>query len=131
MQDKFYYGNPWDDADDNLKLLRDKSGWIGIGIDYDDMEFIAAFIDENESVIKDVVDEKISKKEALDNLSIPKLEKFNVWYEVWGPATLTEKYRTKWESYDERWVSDSIRHSYNEGLSKILQIYLITWIKKH
>jgi len=115
MQDNFYYGNPWDDAEDNLKLLRDKSGWIGIGIDYEDMEFIAAFIDENESIIKDVVDGKISKKDALDNLSIPKLEKFNIWYEVWGPATLTEKYRTTWQSYDDRWVQDSLRHSYNEG----------------
>jgi hypothetical protein len=111
MQDNFYYGNPWDDAEDNLKLLRDKSGWIGIGIDYEDMEFIAAFIDENESIIKDVVDGKISKKDALDNLSIPKLEKFNIWYEVWGPATLTEKYRTTWQSYDfSYWEGDYEEH---------------------
>ena len=58
---------------------------------------------------------ELTNSQAIEALSIPKKKKYVAYYELWGPATLTEKYKTTWESYNKNWVKDSLRHSYNEG----------------
>lgn len=111
----FDYEHPWDEVNDNFDLFQESSNWVGINVDYEDMEFMAALIKINEPLLKQLSEKKISKQQALSEITLPELKKFKVYYEIWGPATLTEKYSINWNSYDEKWVNDNLRHYYNEG----------------
>lgn len=115
MEEDFDYESPWDESDENLSLLKGKTNWLGGKVDEDDMEFMAAFMLNNRRLLEDLISGKVSKSEAISEFEMPRLQKYKVWYEVWGNATLTEKYKTKWESYNRNWVKDSLRHAYNEG----------------
>lgn len=115
VEDEFYYRNPWDEVDDNMVKLKSSSSWIGERYDENDMEFIAAFILENLKTILSSIHNEITNSEAVERLYIPEKKKFDAYYEVWGSATLTEKYKTRWECYYEQWVKDSLRYSYNDG----------------
>lgn len=115
VEDEFYYRNPWDEVDDNMLKLKSSSSWIGESYDENDMEFIAAFILENLKTILSSIHNEITNSEAVERLYIPEKKKFDAYYEVWGSATLTEKYKTRWECYYEQWVKDSLRYSYNDG----------------
>jgi hypothetical protein len=95
--------------------LKEKSSWTGVNSEIEDMEFMAALININEPIFQQLKEGSISIKEAIANLTLPELQKYKIYYEIWGPATLTEKYSTTWQSYDRKWVSANIRHSYNEG----------------
>ena len=115
IEDEFEYRNPWDYEHDNMKKLNTSGAWIGEKFDEDDMEFIAAFILENLKIILSSIHNELTSSEAIERLSIPKKKKYTLYYEIWGSATLTEKYKTTWESYYKNWVKDSLRYSYNEG----------------
>ena len=115
IENEFEYRNPWDYDTDNMKKLKNSGGWIGEKLDEDDMEFIAAFILENLKTILSSIHNELTNSQVIERLSIPKKKNYIAYYEVWGPATLTEKYKTTWESYNKNWVKDSLRHSYNEG----------------
>lgn len=115
IENEFEYRNPWDYDTDNMKKLKNSGGWIGEKLDEDDMEFIAAFILENLKIILSSIHNELTNSQAIEALSIPKKKKYVAYYELWGPATLTEKYKTTWESYNKNWVKDSLRHSYHEG----------------
>jgi hypothetical protein len=111
----FDYSSPWDEAEDNQILFEGASNWVGMKVDYEDMEFMAALMNLNEPLLKQLSEKQISKQQALSEITLPELKKFKVYYEIWGPATLTEKYSTIWKSYDKGWVNDNLRHSYNDG----------------
>lgn len=111
----FDFEHPWDEANDNFDLFQESSNWVGMNVDYEDMEFMAALIKLNEPLLKQLSEKQITKQQALSEITLPELKKFKVYYEIWGPATLTEKYSIKWDSYDEKWVNDNLRHYYNEG----------------
>jgi len=98
-----------------MKKLNTSGAWIGEKFDEDDMEFIAAFILENLKIILSSIHNELTSSEAIEALSIPKKKKYTAYYEIWGSATLTEKYKTTWKSYYKDWVKDSLRYSYNEG----------------
>lgn len=115
IENEFNYRNPWEDVYENMSKLKDNAGWIGEKLDEDDMDFIAAFILENLKTILSSTHNELTNSEAIERLSIPKKQNYKVWYEIWGPATLTEKYNTTWKSYHKNWVKDSLRHSYREG----------------
>ena len=115
IEDEFEYRNPWDYENENMQKLKTSGGWIGEKLDQVDMEFIAAFILENLKILLSSIHNELTNSEATEALSIPKKKKYVAYYEIWGPATLTEKYKTTWESYNKNWVKDSLRHSYNEG----------------
>ena len=115
IEDEFEYRNPWDYEYDNMTKLKTNGAWIGEKLDENDMEFIAAFILENLKTILSSIHNELTNSEVIERLSIPKKKNYIAYYEVWGPATLTEKYKTTWESYNKNWVKDSLRHSYNEG----------------
>ena len=115
IDEEFYYKNPWDEVDDNMEKLKSAGSWLGEHLDEDDMEFIAAFIVENLKTILSSIHNELTNSEAVERIFIPQKKKFNAYYEVWGSATLTEKYKTVWECYYQQWVNDSLRYSYNDG----------------
>jgi len=115
VEDGFNYQNPWDYVDDNMEKLKSSGSWLGESLDEDDMEFISAFIIENLKTILSSIHNELTNSEAVERIFIPQKKKFNAYYEIWGSASLTEKYKTTWECYYEEWVNDSLRYSYNDG----------------
>lgn len=111
----FQFNNPYDEDYNNLEKVKILLGWIGEDFDFEDVEFISAFIKINESLIKLLDKKEISLDEAANQVQIPEQKKFKVYYEIWGPATLTEKYSSGWDSYFKEWVNDSFQHHYHEG----------------
>ena len=79
-----------------------------------DPEFIAKFISTNFSEI-----EKYIKTKTIENSEvfvIPEPMTYNVDYEVWGPATFTERYSRPWRTYDRKWVEKGFMDAYYEGV---------------
>ena len=111
----FEYKNPWDEVDDNIDFVKKSAIWLGLDLDTDDMEFMAALMTENELLLDSKIKGQISTQDFISQLVLPKEEKFEIYYEVWGPATLTEKYKTTWKSYDKNWANDSLRSAWREG----------------
>lgn len=109
------YDNPYDDFDENLSNLRDAARWATSDVDGTDLEFIWQFIIENRPLLDQVKNDKSKVSEIISELHYPSLIKSKVWYEIWGNATLTEEYKTTWESYNKDWVKESLRQSYNDG----------------
>ena len=114
IEKEFDYKNPYLDYDEDIEKLDRLLEYFGIDANQIDLDFIAKFISENEELILSLENNKDfdSKK---NSFVIPKLGKFTVYYEMWGPATYTEKYKTEWHSYDKSWVKDSIEAARNEG----------------
>lgn len=115
VEDGFNYQNPWDYVDDNMEKLKSSGSWLGESLDEDDMEFISAFIIENLKTILSSIHNELTNSEAVERMLIPQKKKFKAYYEIWGSASLTEKYKTIWECYYKEWVNDSLRYSYNDG----------------
>ena len=115
VEDGFNYQNPWDYVDDNMEKLKSSGSWLGESLDEDDMEFISAFIIENLKTILSSIHNELTNSEAVERMFIPQKKKFKAYYEIWGSASLTEKYKTIWECYYKEWVNDSLRYSYNDG----------------
>jgi len=111
----FKFNNPFDDDYESLNKIQSLLAWLGEDFDFEDVEFISAFIKYNESIIKSLDEKQISIDEAVNQVEIPKQKKFKLYYEISGPATLTEKYSTSWGTYFEEWAKDSMQYYYNEG----------------
>lgn len=113
MDMDFEYTHPYYDYDDNEKKLKSASNWVGLE-DFNniDVEFIAQFIDDNYNLL--AKDEEVWRQN-MDKFTIPSLKNLKVDYEIWGPATLTEFYKTTWQSYYTGWVGDAMQHEYRTG----------------
>lgn len=114
-EESFDYDDPFDDYDDNEKLVKNASAWASSTVEREDVEFISKFISDNLPLLESVKNDGVSVRSIIPELSIPSLKSYKVYYEIWGPATLTEKYRITWDSYDEDWVKPSLRRSYYDG----------------
>ena len=113
--EEFNFNFPYDYYDNNLVLLRESSRWASIDLISSDVEFVCAFISENLDLLQEVLSNKKTVNQTITEFEIPKKNDYKVYYEVWGRATLTEKYYTEWGSYSKEWVKGSLRHSYLEG----------------
>ena len=111
----FNFEYSYDYYDNNLVLLRESSRWASIDLISSDVEFVCAFISENLDLLQEVLSNKKTVNQTITEFEIPKKNDYKVYYEVWGRATLTEKYYTEWGSYSKEWVKGSLRHSYLEG----------------
>lgn len=113
---KLNFQNPYDNYEDNLEKITNVCAYFGVSVDSEiDVEFICEFIRENINPLTSWSEGDVSFQEISSDLTVPKLEKFKVYYQVWGPATLTEKYSTTWESYNPDWVGESVKYSWNDG----------------
>lgn len=109
------YDSPYDDFEENLSNLRDAAKWATSDVDRMDLEFIWQFIIENRPLLDQVKNGESKVSEIISELHYPSLINSKVWYEIWGNATLTEEYKTTWESYNKDWAKESLRQSYYDG----------------
>ncbi len=111
----FDYSSPYDDYEDNLKKLSDSSTWTGQRTYQEDVNFISSFIEENLENLEMVKNGDMTKNEILPTLIMPELKKYRIHYEIWGPATLTEKYTVNYETFSESLATNSLRQEYYDG----------------
>lgn len=114
-EESFDYEDPFNDYDDNVELVTDASKWASSTVEIEDVEFIAKFISENLPLLESVKNDGVSVKSIIPKLIIPTSKSYRVYYQIWGNALLTEKYKTTWKSFDEDWVKSSLRQSYYDG----------------
>lgn len=112
---KFNYDEPYDDYDENQEYLEQAANWTGEKIEHEDVEFISVLISDNFELFEKVKEGEIDKKAVIEELVKPQLYTYSIDYEVWGPATLTEKYEIKRKSYSESLAKDGLKHDYFEG----------------
>ena len=106
--------DPFNDTNEYKRELEEIVQYFGIeDLNFSDVEFIAKFISVNSSVIQDFLDTRDLKN--IELIVYPEQKTYSVFYEVWGPATFTEKYMVSWPSYDKNWVSKSLKENYYEG----------------
>ena len=118
IKNDFSFDNPYDDFSSNESLLGDiANSFLGERFDEIlDVEFMARFIKINSALLTKWLDGEIKLNEITNKLLIPKPKEYDVEYEIWGPATLTENYKTNWISYEEDWVSPSIDEAQTGGI---------------
>lgn len=115
LETSFEFKNPFADFDVNFSLLEKNSAWTSSDVDNRDVEFISNFIEINLPLLNKLTKKQISVKEVLPKIKTPVLEKYTIFYEIWGSSTLTENYKTDWESYSKEFAKESIKQSYNDG----------------
>ena len=115
IKSEFDYRNPYSDFEKDMEMVNRLLKYFQVNPSPLDVEYIAKFIHLNEENF--ILLEKDNKMN-ISNMSFkrPKSEEYKVDYEVWGPATFTERYRTKRASYDKAWVRDGIFQDYNDGV---------------
>lgn len=115
LETSFEFKNPFADFDVNFSLLEKNSAWTSSDVDNRDVEFISNFIEINLPLLNKLTKKQISVKEVLPKIKTPVLEKYTIFYEIWGSSTLTENYKTDWESYSKEFAKESIKQSYSDG----------------
>lgn len=106
--------NPFDDTNQYKRDLEQIVKYFGVGdLNSFDVEFMSKFLSINSSVIQDFLNTRDLEK--LELIVYPEQSNYTVFYEVWGPATFTEKYSVSWPSYDKDWVGKSVKESYYDG----------------
>ena len=113
MKSNFDYTNPYSDYDDDINKLDKILPYFGLDAQQIDLDFIAKFISINEQLIL-LIRNPQDIEPLREKFIIPEIGKYEVFYEIWGPATYTEHYKTEWPTYDKEWVRDSIQAARNE-----------------
>ena len=114
MKSTFDYTNPYEEAAKSLDEVEEVLRYFNIESTFLDVEFMAKFIKLNEEKLIELQkNNKINIQGMTFKRPIP--EKFEIYYEVYGPATFTEKYKTFRTSYDGEWAKSGIVEQYNEG----------------
>ena len=111
--------NPFEDIGfkDSEDVLGDITNSI-LGEEYNaylDVDFMGKFILLNSALLTKWSDKEVKFNEIQNKFIIPQIKMFKVDYEIWGPATFTERYVTEWPSYDETFVKSSIQEAHNDG----------------
>ena len=114
MKSDFDYTDPYLDYDDNIEKLDKILPYFGFNAQQIDLDFIAKFISTNEELILSI-DAPSQIEPLLEKFVVPQVGKYEVYYEIWGPATFTEHYKTEWTTYDKKWVENSIETAKNEN----------------
>lgn len=112
----FNYGFPYDDYNGCKEILEQSSSWVFDGdITSLDVEFIAKLIGDNSELFENNDLKQLKKLDVVKTLRVPQVKTFQVYYDVWGPATYTESYKTDFKTYDKAWIEESIQEGQNEG----------------
>lgn len=109
---------PYDDFDTSYNKLEYICRFVGVkDILNEDVEFFAKFIEINEVMIYNIID--TNDKSLTESLQIPIQKDYLVEYESWGTTSFTDYMEDTWESYDEKWVKDSIEQARQHGIWSI------------
>lgn len=115
LKSNFDYTAPYDDFTKSFEQVSNILKYFGIDSSPIDVEYISKFIWLNEDNFISL--EKNNSVDITDmTFERPVAKNYRVFYQVWGPATYTEKYSTKKSSYHKEWASDGLVADYDEGV---------------
>ena len=114
VDDGFYTDNPYQDYDDNYKILSSVGKYFNIDVVDEDVQFCAKFIDINYDLLSKVF-EPNGDKSLIEKLVIPVAKTYELQYSVWGSCSYEEYLAQKFDSYDEDWVRDSADQQRQDG----------------
>lgn len=109
-----YEDSPYDNFDKNFEILSSITKVMGLSETNEDVEFFCKLIQDNLVLIQGFATTNDSS--LLDEIEIPKIQKFEIDVQSHYTGTITETYRNDWYSYDELWVDDAYRTAFNDGL---------------
>lgn len=114
IDDGFDFEDPYDDYEDNEKLLRDYCKMYGITpLYYLDIDFITEFYDSNEEIILEIIE--TDNKTLYSDIEIPKAKEYKIYTNVNGRCTFNETYSDTWSSYNKDLCYNSVRQAYSDG----------------
>lgn len=114
IDDGFYADNPYEDYDDNYKILSSVGKYFNIEVVDEDVQFFAKFIDINDDLLSKVF-EPNGDKNLIEKLVIPVAKTYDLRYSVWGSCAYEEYLGEYFDSYDKDWVRDSAEQQRNDG----------------
>ena len=114
VDDGLYTDNPYQDYDDNYKILSSVGKYFNIDVVDEDVQFFAKFIDINDDLLSKVF-EPNGDKSLIEKLVIPVAKTYELQYSVWGSCSYEEYLAQKFDSYDEDWVRDSADQQRQDG----------------
>jgi len=115
IDNNFPSGNPYDDYNyvSHMGTLIKIANYFGMSVVDEDVQFFAKFIEINDKILSKIFETK--DKSLYEQLVIPISKRYKVGYQQYGTCTYTEYLETTWDSYDEDWVTDSLRMAREDG----------------
>ena len=104
------YINEYDECE---KILENTSSYFNESVVEEDVQFFAKFLEINDDLLSEIFEN--NDKTLTEQLIIPEAKDYLVEYTVNGSCTFEEEYKTKFSSYDENWVKDSLELQRNNG----------------
>ena len=114
IDDGFYADNPYEDYDDNYKILSSIGKYFNIDVVDEDVQFLAKFIDINDDLLSKIF-EPNGDKSLVEKLVIPVAKTYELQYTVWGSCSYEDYLAQKFDAYDEDWVRDSADQQRSDG----------------
>ena len=114
VDEGFDTDNPYEDYDDNYKILSSIGKYFNIDVVDEDVQFFAKFIDINDDLLSKVF-EPNGDKSLIEQLVIPVAKTYDLRYSVWGTCTYDEYLGQYFDAYDEDWVIDSAKQQREDG----------------
>jgi hypothetical protein len=114
VDEGFDTDNPYEDYDDNYKILSSIGKYFNIDVVDEDVQFFAKFIDINDNLLSKVF-EPNGDKSLIEQLVIPVAKTYELQYSTWGSCSYEEYLAQKFDSYDEDWVRDSAEQQRQDG----------------
>lgn len=114
VDDGFYADNPYEDYDDNYKILSSIGKFFNIDVVDEDVQFLAKFIDINDDLLSKIF-EPNGDKSLIEKLVIPVAKTYELQYSTWGSCSYEEFLAQKFDAYDMNWVRDSADQQRQDG----------------
>ena len=114
IDDGFYADNPYEDYDDNYKILSSIGKYFNIDVVDEDVQFLAKFIDINDDLLSKIF-EPNGDKSLVEKLVIPVAKTYELQYSTWGSCSYEEFLAQKFDAYDMNWVRDSADQQRQDG----------------
>ena len=114
VDEGFYADNPYEDYDDNYKILSSIGKYFNIDVVDEDVQFLAKFIDINDDLLSKIF-EPNGDKSLVEKLVIPVAKTYELQYSTWGSCSYEEFLAQKFDAYDMNWVRDSADQQRQDG----------------
>lgn len=114
IDEGFETNNPYENYDDNYKILENIARVFSLVVNDEDVQFFAKFIDINDDLLSKIF-EADGDKSLIEQLVIPVAKTYELQYTVWGSCSYEDYLGQEFDAYDKDWVRDSADQQRNDG----------------
>lgn len=113
LKSDFNYEEPYEDYEGSKYELERVMALFSLKPQQIDVEFISMFIKLNIEVLSS---SDLDQGDVLGSIVYPQGNEYEIYYEMWGGATYTEKYKQEVFSYNRGWIKDATNWANEEGV---------------